>query len=411
MRARAIRQRRILLASSLLILIAAWLYGYYASGSEVLENLDNVLPAATRFERRGLPAATRFERRGEIFVGYADNPGSGEIVGYAMVGSATGYGGPVDVLVSIDPAGEITGIQILEHKETPGFFRLLPLRAYFHQFLGRDAQSHFQIGVDIDGVSGATLSAEAVAMSIRQAVRHMATEGLNQSVPTLKTPIKFGVPEVTLILLYAVGYFFHRSHNPRLKKWVRWASLLTGLVVLGFIYNKPLSIANVTSFLAGYWPNWRINLYWYLLLVGILLVVTAQGKNPYCTWFCPFGAFQEILASFTGARVYRPRKVYPALQWLARGLAFTAIVLGLVFRNPGAASYEPFSALFDFNAAWPQWVLLGLVLLASLLIYRPFCTYLCPLHPVVDGIEELRRWIRESWHKIRPAQRPSNKAS
>jgi polyferredoxin len=44
--------------------------------------------------------------------------------------------------------------------------------------------------------------------------------------------------------------------------------------------------------------------------------------------------------------------------------------------------------------------------LASLIIYRPFCSYLCPLDPVVDFIGELRRWVREvgqRW-RMRPAK-------
>lgn len=384
-----LRRERLITVLAFLFLVAAWLYGYFSSGSDVGPLLSKVLPGAQRFEQMG-----------DLYVGYAGD----QLIGYAAQAAATGYGGPVDVLVGVNAAGEITGVQIVDHKETPGFFRLLPSSGYLRQFLGLDFSRPLRIGEDLDGVSGASLSAEAVASAIRQSVREIARAGFQADVHSAPDPIKLGIPEVTLAALFIVGFFAHRSRNARAKNWIRWVTLLTGMFVLGFIYNKPLTIANITSFLAGYWPSWRSNLYWYMLLGGIFFVTTVQGKNPYCTWFCPFGAVQESLASITHAKLYRPRRLHNTLAWLQRALAFLAILLGLAFRNPGAASFEPFGTLFDLNGSWPQWILLMLVLLASLVIYRPFCSYLCPLHPVVDYIGEIRRWSRELWRKLRKKQ-------
>ncbi len=86
---------------------------------------------------------------------------------------------------------------------------------------------------------------------------------------------------------------------------------------------------------------------------------------------------------------------------MQRGLAVTAIALGLALRRPGVAGYEPFATLFDLRGATVAWVLLVVVLLASLAIYRPFCNYLCPLDPVVDFIAAGRRWGKETLAKWR----------
>lgn len=372
---------------ALLILIAAWLYGYFASG-------DDIAPYAAAV----LPGAVRVEPRGTVFAGYGAD---GTFIGYAAAGSATGYGGPVSLMVGVNPAGDIIGVQVISHKETPGFFRALQREGFYEQFLGMSGVTALTVGDDIDGVSGATLSAEGVAQGIREAARRIARGELGATLPPDNRPVRFGLPEITLLALFAVGFFAHRSRHKNAKKWVRWGTLLTGMIVIGFVYNKPFTLANVTSFLAGFWPDWHTNLYWFLLLGGILFVTSAQGKNPYCSWFCPFGAVQECLGTLTGAKVYRPRRLNTALQWLQRGLAFGAIVLGLAFRQPGAASYEPFGALFDLTGSWPQWVLLVLVLLASLVISRPFCNYLCPLDPVVEYIGEIRRWVKDIWKSRR----------
>jgi polyferredoxin len=187
---------------------------------------------------------------------------------------------------------------------------------------------------------------------------------------------------------------------------VRWGTLLTGMIVLGFVYTAPLTIAQIVALISGYWPDWHNNLYWYLLIGGILFVTTTQSKNPYCHWFCPFGAFQECLSTLTGAKPYRPRGLGDNLKWMQRGLAFGAVLLGLVLRRPGVATYEPFEALFDLTGTTVQWLLLIVVVLASLVVYRPFCAYLCPLDPVVDYIAEVRRWMREIWQRwrMRPAK-------
>ena len=377
------------MAAALIVLIGAWVYGYVNSGSEVLPLVKNVLPGAEQVEQRG-----------EVFVGYRSDSRA-EIVGYAGTAASSGYGGPVEILVGINPAGEILGVQVVDHKETPGFFRRLREENFLSQFPGEGYQDSLTIGEDIDAASGATISSEAVARALKKEVRTLAADELGADVPAERRPIQVGGPEIVLVGLFISGYVGHRSRNRTAKKWVRRLTLLTGAVALGFVYNKPLTIANVTSLLAGYWPDWHSHLYWFLLLGGILFVTSAQGKNPYCSWFCPFGAVQEGLGQLAGAKLVRPRRLQRYLTWSHRGLAFTAITLGLAFRQPGAVSYEPFGTLFDLTGTWPQWVLLGLVLLGSLIMYRPFCTYLCPLDPVVDYIGEIRRWAQDVWRNAK----------
>lgn len=386
-RRRRTRRIRVISVIALLGLIAAWIYGYTASASDVKPLLPDVLPGAEHFQQSG-----------QLFVGYTPDD---NIVGYAATSQAMGYGGPVQMLVGVDPAGAVIGVQVIEHKETPGFFRLLPRNRFFDQFLGMDYSNPYRLGEDIDVASGATLSSEAVAASIHAAVREIATSELDKDVAPRSKPVQFGVPEFSLIALYAVGYFAHQMKNKNLQKKIRWLSLLAGAIILGFIFNKPLTMANITSLVAGFWPSWRTNLYWYLLLGGIFFVTTTQSKNPYCHWFCPFGSVQEILGALTDAKPFRPRQYHTLLLWFQRGLAYLALLLGLALRMPGAASPEPFGALFNLTGTWPQFALLVIVLLTSLIVYRPFCNYLCPLEPVDDFISEGRKWILELWRNLR----------
>ena len=369
---------------SILLTVLAWVIGYLSNGADVLPLVPEVLPGATRIEARNT-----------LYIGYDQQ---GHMIGYAALGQGQGYGGPMEMLVGVDPAGNIVGVKIISQRETPGFFRLVLQENFIDQFLGKQATAPLAIGQDIDAASGATLSSEGVAASIRQAVRVAAQEGLNTNIPPENRPIQFGIPEITILGLYAAGYFGHKLNNSVWKKRIRWSTLLVGMVVLGFIYTIPFTISQVITLLSGYWPDWHNNLYWYLLIGGILFVTTVDAKNPYCSWFCPFGAVQECLAQVTQAKFFRPRKWRDLFVWLQRGLAFTAILLGLALRRPGIAGYEPFATLFDLRGNTIQWIFLAIILFASLLMYRPFCNYLCPLDPIFDFIREGRRWILEIWH-------------
>ena len=386
---------------TVVIIVAAWLYGYVHAGVDATALVDKVLPGAATIARSG-----------ELFIG---RDAAGALVGYAGVGRGTGYGGPLQVVVGVDPAGNLLGVEMVEERETPGFFRRVRNSKLFAHYSESQIDDPLALGQDLDSITGATMSAEGVATAVRAAVRVIAADGLHTPLPPQQQRIKVGLPEVILVLLFISGYIGHKLRNPRAKRLVRWGTLLAGLVTIGFLYTLPLTISMIVSLMSGYWPHWQNNLYWYLLIGGILFVTTVDAKNPYCSWFCPFGAFQECLAAVGKAKVYRPRALNAPLTWLQRSLALTAIVLGLALRQPGAAGYEPFATLFDLRGTPLQWALLMMVSLASLMMYRPFCNYLCPLDPVLDFIAAGRRWLKEMWNTwrkrfLKPTNTPINEA-
>jgi polyferredoxin len=133
---------------------------------------------------------------------------------------------------------------------------------------------------------------------------------------------------------------------------------------------------------------------------GMLFVFTVDNKNPYCQWFCPFGATQECFGLVGGAKIQTAGRFHGILKWVQRGLAWSAIFVALLLLNPGSTSYEVFGALFDLVGSNLQYLLLGIVLLASMFIRRPWCTYLCPLAPVMDLYRTFRMWVKESWRSL-----------
>jgi hypothetical protein len=364
---------------AVIILVIAWLYGFFTTSEPVRPLVPNVLPGTHIVETEG-----------EIYIAYEK---TGRVIGYAATAEATGYGGPTYLLVGVDPQGVIIGIQIIEQRETPGFFTLLRDNRFVQQFLGLSPTQPLDLGQDIDGVSGATLSAQAVADAVWRSVIKIRSDVFIEA----PTRIQFGLPEITLIILYLGTILLPRLGSPNHKNIFRWVLLLISMVVLGFIINEPLTVANFASLLVGYWPTWQNHLYWYILLVGVIGSALVTGRNYYCYLYCPFGPVQDILGKMGSAKPYQPHAAYQRLKWVPRWLAVLALALGLAFRQPGAASFEPFGTLFSFSAGFFPWMLLVIVLFASMLFLRPFCYYLCPVKPVIEFFILIRRQAKQLW--------------
>ena len=384
---------RIIGIGAVITIAIAWFLGARMIQGEVEPYLAVALPQAGYFESIGE----------ETFAAYQDTS-SQQLIGYVSIGEATGYGGPMKVAVATDLEGNISGLAIVDHKETPSFLERVLDDDYMGTFFGKSYLDSFQLGQDVDGISGATYTSRAIAEAARKGSRSIAETQLGLSVPKEIPPkVQFGIPEITLIGLYVVGYIGHQQKF-KYKKQVRWISMLAGVIILGFIYTRPLTLSDISKFLLGFWPQWQTNLYWYLLIGGILFVFTVDNKNPYCEWFCPFGAAQECMGAIGGAKPGRAGRYKNFLKWLQRGLAWMAILLALLFRNPGLTSYEIFGTFFDLKGTTFQFALLGIVLVTSLFVRRPWCTYLCPLRPVTDLYRAFRKWIIESWKTIRRKQ-------
>lgn len=384
------RSERIVAIIALALIGLAWVLGSSRAEMTLLDSVQKAMPQADAFERLD----------SGVYSAWAED-GERELLGYVAIGTANGYGGPLELAVATNLNGEITGLHVVNHKETPGWFNRVMSANLLESLAGKSHGDHFQLGDGVDSVTGATYTSRALAEAAMNGNQAAARE-LGLTVTEAKAPsIQIGVPEVTVLALFIAGYIGHRR-GFKYKKQVRWGSMLVGLIVLGFIYNIPITVAYFCKLLLGYWPAWQTNLYWYLLLGGLIFVVTADNKNPYCEWFCPFGAAQECMGAIGGAKVYAMRRHRNWLAWVQRSLALAAILLGIYFRNPGTASFEVFGTLFSFFGSTFQVMVLALVLIVALFVKRPWCTYLCPIHPIVEFIRVMRQWVRELWERINP---------
>ncbi|MCP2620110.1 FMN-binding protein [Candidatus Aminicenantes bacterium AC-334-K16] len=378
------KKKELLLFLGVIIALSiAWVAGTFRTRATLSPFLGAAFPQAGFFE----PGEEN------VFIAWRDK-NKKELVGYAALGEAHGYGGRIKVLIAIDPQGVITRAVVVEHRETASFFLRVKNRGLIDSLVGKSVGDPLRAGEDIDVISGATMTSRALIDSVRGAAREVAGSYLGLNLPPEpRSAINFGGAEVALLVLLLVGLVGRsRLVPPRpWRKVLRWGSLLTGMVVLGFIFNRPLTLAHINKVILGYWPAWWSNPYFYLLVLGVLGLFFLTEKNPYCEWFCPFGAVQETLRVVGGGSKRLPSLCHRLLRWGQRLAVLVIVCLALYYRNPSTASYEVFGALFHLVGSNFHFILLGVVLVASLFLHRPWCNYLCPVRPATEFIRLARR--------------------
>ncbi len=98
----------------------------------------------------------------------------GEIVAVVFQQVAQGYAGPIDLVMGVDHAGQITGVRVTRHSETPGLGDKIEIRRdpWITSFKGRslDDGTRWAVkpdGGDFDAFSGATITPRAVVAAVK----------------------------------------------------------------------------------------------------------------------------------------------------------------------------------------------------------------------------------------------------
>lgn len=144
-------------------------------------------------------------------------------------------------------------------------------------------------------------------------------------------------------------------------------------------------------------------------VLGFLLVFGAVLGRFVCGWLCPFGLVQDLLWKIPVFKKWRKKhkslpgeKLLRSLRWVMLGVLCVLLPLIAVDMvgngKPWFCAYVcpagtleaglPLMLLNESLRSAAGWLfswktlLLGIILFVSLLLWRPFCRYLCPLGAV-----------------------------
>jgi electron transport complex protein RnfG len=142
---------------------------------EVLPDFDNDPVESTRqiiLEEDEAGA----ERELTIYLGMQQD----KVTGVAFPVFGEGYGGLIHVMVGIDAQGDISGVKVLEHLETPGLGAKVEELSFTDQFKGKSLENSELVngnlavkkdGGDLDALTGATISPRGVAQAATAGLR------------------------------------------------------------------------------------------------------------------------------------------------------------------------------------------------------------------------------------------------
>ena len=208
-----------------------------------------------------------------------------------------------------------------------------------------------------------------------------------------------------LVLTVALIYQKKVSATQRRLTTYRIIYLAFTLVFVGWAAQGQLTIVNITSLasalLEGRSGDFLLSDPMAVVLwafVGITLLV--WGRGTFCGWLCPFGAFQELLSFVAKAVGLKPRQFHRTVDAALKNIKYVvlaAIAVAVAVGGPWAdtmVEIEPFktSISMGFQRDWPYvaWAVACLGL--SLLVFRGYCRYICPLGAALAVMGKLRLW-------------------
>ncbi len=165
---------------------------------------------------------------------------------------------------------------------------------------------------------------------------------------------------------------------PRLL-YLRPAVLLLTLTIAGFFMGGcPCPIKGIQSPFA--WLGGSAEIHWLPLGGFLIILFSTYTLGPtFCGWGCPLGALQEFL--FLKRNAAPPSaQVRRTMLWIRRAsvllLFLWLLITGTIFWE----DVDPFKAIFTFQVFnVTTWVLIGVLLISSVYLFRPFCRLFCPV--------------------------------
>ncbi len=207
--------------------------------------------------------------------------------------------------------------------------------------------------------------------------------------------VVFSIFLLTIILIMVLKDRLSKRKN--LLNILRYGILLTSFVYVGLILKAQPTTTNIiiiiNSLKGLQFPIglFMLEPYIFLSFIFIFLTLFLWGRGVFCGWLCPYGAMIELLNKlfnkfhqrlFPKLRLSIPDKIHNKLIYLK--YVIFVIIVSVSFLSFMLSEYlteiEPFRTfVLKFNREWYFLLYFIILTVGSMVIYRAFCRYLCPL--------------------------------
>jgi Na+-translocating ferredoxin:NAD+ oxidoreductase RnfG subunit len=308
---------------------------------------------------------------------------------YVLIQEGQGYGGPFVLGIRIMEDGKIHEIIPLDHKETPAFVKKIEDARYRDQFIEKSVGNDFIVGVDINAVSGATITTMAAAEAIRNGAHLAAVEKFKLDPKWKKVPWKFGLDEILILALFILAFV------PKIYKEKPWKYIymVATIAIVGFYLNAAISVGNIAGLALGYIPGIKDHAIWWILVVGTVLGVIILGKNVYCYRVCPFYGIEYLMQKISGMKMNPSRALLKRTRFIVNFLLWLSLMVIFLSKHPALGSFEPFAMMFSLNGTGIQWFILPLALIGSFFMSTFWCRFFCPCGQALTKMVQFRKSI------------------
>jgi Na+-translocating ferredoxin:NAD+ oxidoreductase RnfG subunit len=282
-----------------------------------------------------------------------------------------GYNGNIPLVVLLSPNDKVLKIHLLDNNETPSFIDRVVAKGFLESWNGLPADE--AKAKQVDAVTGATYSSSAISKSIRIRLENYSGSGATSSESEGMDNLAGFI--ASMVFLLFAGFCFW---EPQRTRKFRIVLLLASIGILGFWLGQFISIAKLSAWLVS-GVNWQMEIFLFIVLVAGILAPLFLGKQFYCMYVCPFGACQEFMGKINPKHKLKiPPKVAKWLRYLRYVLLVALGAILCTSLDISIENFEPFSAFKFQFASLAVLILAGVILLASVFINRPWCTFLCP---------------------------------
>jgi Na+-translocating ferredoxin:NAD+ oxidoreductase RnfG subunit len=382
------------IAEALALRLGGTTAGGRFEGGPTLVDLRKIFPEAVEIQPdAGDPTVIRIYAAERIPLGWGlrTSPAADRMIGYQ---------GPTDAVIGFDTDGRVAGVAVLASYDNEPYvgyvrddeaFRGVYRGMTFEEVAGLDADD-----TGVEGVSGATMTSQAVARGIVAAAGQHADARRNRVGMFRVGRILGGLdgPRLGALGVIAVGIV---TAFTRLRgSWFgRLALPLVVLVYLGFGAGALLSQAQLWGWAQAGVPRGAIVLAALAGAAAILPVTTR--RNVYCSHLCAHGAAQQLLVRFVKPRRTIPdglRPWFALLPWVLLAVATLTAVLHLPL---ALVDIEPFDGYVPLVAGLAAVVIFVASLAASALFPMAYCRHGCPTGALLDHLRFHGRADRLTW--------------
>ena len=353
-------------------LLSAWVYGFISSEKndrELLTSFYNGMQIELISQNDRLYKVS--DNTHELFVG---------------LGNAWGYGGNLEVASVSDSIGDVYEVLLLTNSETFSYVKKLKDKKYFNQFKGKQIEEAFVINHDLDAVSGATITSEAISRAVQEGGHTLAENYFNRQPEIINKKFELSPPVIGLTVFFIFAIFlFGRS------KKLNLLLLAASIASIGIVWNNSFSVSTLSKLLIGGFPSPMEDLTIYIFLVFLTGGIIILKKNLYCHRICPFFGVQVFLKKLSGLNL----KMHPVIMqyegYIRRFLLWFALMIMFLKSNPTVSNFEPFGMMFSLEGHGIQWYILPAVIVGSLFSPLFFCKHFCPAGESLTILTNLRK--------------------